>query len=118
MKPLYCFILDEKTGKITRHIIEKYQEYHPSAFVPTRLIYSFKDGYYRHDLNARNIDKCVNWRYYTFEDNMDKAKEAFTFELRMKIIKAKQDYLRYSNAYEKILGGLSGDEENRDILSI
>ena len=92
--------------------------YQPSPYVPSRIIYTFVLNNYRHDLNANNIGRCVNWRYYTFEDNLDKATQVFVTELRTKITKAKKDFFRYSNAYEKILGGLSGNEENRDILSV
>lgn len=118
MNPLYCFKLDEQTGEITRLVIENYSKYQPSPFVPSRVFYTFVINNYRHDLNSKNLDRCVNWRYYTFEDNLDKVKQEFISDLRNKITKAKKDLFRYSNAYENILGGLSGDEKNRNILSI
>lgn len=87
MKPLYVFKLDNITGKIVRFEITKYHEKHLNSF--GKIEYCFKvDGINKasSDLSFRNekLNRFVNGKVVSFEDDMDKARKIIVETLRNK----------------------------------
>ncbi len=71
MQPLYCFKLDESTGKIKKYEIS---EYH---FVPNKRGYKGKDTY----CFVANFGTIADYKYQVKVEILDKyvAKKLFTF---------------------------------------
>lgn len=101
MRPLYVFKLDNITGEIKRFEITHYHEKHLNRF--GKVEYCFKvDGINKasSDLSFRNekLNRFVNGKVVSFEDDMDKARKIIVETLRNKseqaaIEKRTADYL-------------------------
>lgn len=101
MKPLYVFKLDNITGEIIRFEITHYHEKHLNRF--GKVEYCFKvDGINKasSDLSFRNekLNRFVNGKVVSFEDDVDKARKIIVETLRNKseqaaIEKRTADYL-------------------------
>lgn len=102
MQTLYCFKLDELTGMISRTAIEKYKEYHPSVYFPNKVRYDFSIGYNSFSVNGENIDKFVNWKVYSFADDIEKAKKIMSEDLKDRLVKAEKDVKRFSSVIKKL----------------
>ena len=101
MRPLYVFKLDNITGEIIRFEITHYHEKHLNRF--GKVEYCFKvDGINKasSDLSFRNekLNRFVNGKVVSFEDDVDKARKIIVETLRNKseqaaIEKRTADYL-------------------------
>ena len=104
MIPLYCFKLDEFTGKISREVIEEYHTVHPSTYVPNKVIYKYKCKQNGCDIRGENIDKFVNWKVYTFIDDIDRVRNIILDNLTMRHTQAQIDVQRFSAVIERMRG--------------
>lgn len=100
--PLYCFKLDEFTGEITRIVIENFHTVHPSKYIPDRVNYTFRIGKTTYDVHGSNIDKFINWKVYSFTDDIDKAKNIMYESLKARYIKAEMECTRFADAVVKL----------------
>lgn len=101
MRPLYVFKLDNITGEIKRFEIAHYHEKHLNRF--GKVEYEFKlEGINKasSDLCVRNekLNRFVNGKVVSFEDDIDKARRIIVQTLRNKseqaaIEKRMADYL-------------------------
>ena len=101
MRPLYVFKLDNITGEIKRFEVTHYHEKHLNRF--GKVEYCFKvDGINKasSDLSFRNekLNRFVNGKVVSFEDDVDKARKIIVETLRNKseqaaIEKRTADYL-------------------------
>ena len=110
MIPLYCFKLDKDTGIITRETIEEYHTVHPSMYIPSRVIYKYKNRQNGCDIHGENLDKFVNWKVYSFNSDTERAKKIILENLIMRHTKAQYDAMRFSDVIEK-LGGIYGENK-------
>lgn len=116
MSPLYCFEIEEETGKIKRIVIENYRERHHSMYMPNKITYCYSVNNAIHEVRGDNIDKFVNWKVHSFNDDIENARQIVLANLRTRYKQAISDTKRYATVIDK-LGGF-GDEKDRDILSV
>ena len=111
--PLYCFKLDEFTGEITRIVIENFHTVHPSKYIPDRVNYTFRIGKTTYDVHGSNIDKFINWKVYSFTDDIDKAKNIMFEDIKMRYFKAERDAERYATVLVNLKEGVKNGENQQ-----
>ncbi len=102
MNPLYRFDFDEETGDITRLQIDEYtlQEWSTgNQFYRFKIKQSIKNCYIKRDLETYK-----SGRVYSFNPDIEHAKEIIKERISIKRIKAHEDYLRYTEIVNKLEG--------------
>ena len=107
MKPLYCFKLDKETGEIEKIIIKNYEE----------GLWSNRKRYWRFRLTSQyqycyeqDLDVFKTWKVYSFNDDIEAAKEIIHQAISDKQRRAYDEYAKYTRLVHKIkIGAVHND---------
>lgn len=102
MKPLYCFKLDEHTGKLSKFEVNEYEKVCLSKYTKRCAFF------YKHTLGKQtetkyevyecNLDKFVNWKVHTFNPDVEHVKRIILDALLERENKAQADLDRWQDA--------------------
>ncbi len=102
-QPLYRFRLDTETGDIKKSSTENYSEYRPSPkYNPNKIAYKANLDGQRVYPNKEDIDTMKNWSVYSFNPDLEHAKQIFKDAIWKKRVNAHEDYLRFTAIAERI----------------
>jgi hypothetical protein len=99
MKTLYVYKINEDTGKIEKHVIEKYKE-SPSGY---HYEYCFT-GKFTGSFVAykKNLDLIVNGKLHTFNPDEHRAKSKILSYLMDKRDKARDEYIKWGRLFDNV----------------
>lgn len=104
MEPLYCFRLCSDTGKITRLKIEDYSQVTLCTFTSRYCLeYTDPTTKYLNRVRPENIDKLVHNKVYTFNPDIDHAKEIINKAILDKLNAAQAEKEKWLEIYNKLL---------------
>lgn len=103
MNPLYRFDFDEETGNVNRVQIDSYSQ---KRWSTGEEFYRYEEirGNVKHCYLKSDIDRYKSGRLYSFDPDMEHAKEIIKHTLNVKRAKAHDDYLRYTEIVNKLEG--------------
>lgn len=94
-KPLYCFMLSEKTGEIKRYEIKEYED------LKNKYRWYRPDGYRKYTYK-RNLDKVYHNEIDSFNGDLSHALKIYESTFMAKRDKANEDYWRFHNLLVRI----------------
>lgn len=105
-KKLYCFLLDEKTGRISKHEIPDYR-IRGEALDRKGRKFMFKSDFYKgrgeiFSAHEKDFDKVFHGRIITFNPNYEDALRLFDDYLFEKKEEARKEAEKYEVQYERI----------------
>lgn len=91
-KPIYCFKVNPYNGEITKYTITDYRKRKINDC--GRMVYTFRnpkvcDGYAHYAIENSKLDRFVNYKIFTFEDDQTRAERIIANTLHGKYLKAK-----------------------------
>ena len=103
-KPLYCFVHHEQTGLIDRYTITDYTILHGRK---NDIVYHFRakvnsKNFEVFDVKDSNLNVLRYGKYYTFDDDVNKACKAIFETYVNNARQAHRDYVEYSQRAEDI----------------
>lgn len=99
MKPLYKFILDEDTGKI---FVREITEYDSGKWLSDIGYLRYKENRCWKYCYTDKIDKFLSGHVYSFDPDILHAKSIITNNVKMRRAKAKREYERWNDVFEKL----------------
>lgn len=101
MKPIYCFIIDKKTGELTRLEITNYNHSH----VGNTLYY--KRGKSIKYIKPDDIDTYKNGRVYTYNSDVGAALTIMTNSVQASIKSLRTKINNYEHTYQQVCNARS-----------
>ncbi len=106
MKPLYCFIMDEETGIISKHEIPEYRTLGERSDHRGRM-FIFKSDFYKgkrdeYDVYENDFNKVFHGKIITFNPSYEDALSMFDEYLFEKKEAARKEAEKYEVQYERI----------------
>ena len=91
-KPIYCFKVNPYNGEITKYTIIDYRKRKINDC--GRVVYTFRnpkacDGYAHYAIENSKLDRFVNYKLFTFEDDRARTERIIANTLCEKYLKAK-----------------------------
>ena len=100
MSPIYKFILDEETGKITVQEITEYRV-KENEFTH-RKTYIHKTGYGSNYTREESFDQLKHSTVYSFDPDIAHARKIILESVNAKASKAFKEYKRWNDVLEKL----------------
>lgn len=105
---LYCFKLDDITGKIKKYTITDFKFSKNAYGYETRDVWQFRgqlgnNDTYRYYVERNKLDRFVTNKLYTLNGDEDRAYQIIMDAIRDKADKAERDMKRYNGLLEKVM---------------
>lgn len=109
MRPVYRFKLCDFTGKISVTKITVYEE---GKWSNTRKYYKYRGTSCVNYFYSDSMDRFKNNQVYSFNPDLEHAREIIRQALEMKANKAHLDYLKYIDKLEKLNDSARNEKAN------
>ncbi len=100
MKPIYKFVLDEETGKITVDELTDYDKVNEKWV--TKSYYRYKRNNLFYYIYDADLDKFKHGHVYSFNPDIEHAKEIIVEAIGQKLAKAQADVTRWAKVFMEI----------------
>ena len=99
MNPLYKFVLDEETYKIS---VQEITDYEDGKWTDRNKYWRYKkSGSYMY-CYAKDLDKFKNFHVYSFNPDINHAKDIMIEAISQRLIKAQTEVEKWAKAFKEI----------------